>query len=476
MIYTPRPYQQRMTQTIIERNALLAARPGLGKTAATADAIDQLVFDRLEMQRVLIVAPKTVAEDTWPNELRKWDRFNRLTYRYWAAEDFGYAMEERIVEGVRVGSKLRPADATSLRDKVLADSAIIHLVSRDNFYNLVLALGKAWCYDMLVLDESDGFSDLESSRYRAAVAVQPYTTRTVLLNGTPMGNKLEKLWAQMCLVDGGAALGSELTQFRMRWMKPDKMDRKKGKVFQWAPEEGALEYIIERCRGKIVAMREEDWLVLPEFVQRTVLVDIPMAPYRKMARELLLEIDADSEAFAANAGVLYNKLAQIACGIVFDTERDAHELHRVKLDALAEIAEEHQEPLLIWTSFQPDIARIKKLFPGAEVANQVTDLERKWNAGKIQRLIAHPASLAYGKNLQDCPGSGMCWFGITSNAVFWNQGIKRLHRGGRKEPVVNYSIVARGTVEEQMIKMRTARGALEEDLMVALAYTREQLR
>lgn len=473
--YTPRPYQTRMHQAILDNDVLLAARPGLGKTAASLAAIDSLVFDRCEISRVLVVAPKIVASDTWPNEIRKWAQFRRLTYRFWAADDFDYARQIREIAGVTVGAKLRPADAEALRAQVLSDPSVIHLVSRDNFYNLVLALGKTWPYDMLILDESGSFSDLESGRYRAALAVRPFVQRLVELNGTPIGNKLEKLWAQVCLLDGGKALGPDIGRFRMSYMEPDSVDRRRGKVFSWKVRDGALDAVIERCRGRIIALREEDWLDLPPMIHAPMVVDIPMGEYRRMARELMLELGSDAQALAVNAGVLYGKLAQIACGIVFDTEKEVHEIHRVKLEALAEIDEAHDGPLLIWTTFNPDIARIKKLFPDALEANKVKDLERRWNAGEIRRLIAHPSSLAYGANLQDCPGSAMCWFGITENAEFWNQGIKRLHRSGRLEPVTNYSIVARGTIEEAMIERRIERGAMEEDVMAALAYQRGML-
>jgi SNF2 family DNA or RNA helicase len=473
MKYIPRPYQGRMTRAAMLHNVLLAARPGLGKTAAILDAVDQMVFDRLEVRQVLIVGPKVVVESTWPNEIAKWSNFSRLTHRVWDAAEFGYEVQEELVEEIVISRKLRPGDAEALQAKVLADRSVIHLVSRDHFYNLVLALGKAWPYDVLVLDESYAFSDCEASRYRAVTAILPFTERVILANGTPVGNSLDKLWAQMCLVDGGDALGKDITMFRMKWMTPDKMDRSRGRVFSWKAEEGALPQIIERCRSKLVAMREEDWLTLPPLVTRPVPVDIPMVEYRRMARDLLLKM-GDSVALAANAGVLYNKLAQIACGIVFDSEREVHEIHRVKLDALAELAEERAGPVLVWTSFQPDIARIRKLFPKAHLASKTKDLERRWNAGELDVLIAHPETLAYGANLQDCPGSSMIWFGVTGNAVWWNQGIKRLHRSGRKEPVLNSVIVARGTVEDLMLESRVGREAVEEDLMLALAYTQEE--
>lgn len=471
LTYHGRQYQRRMTDTCIADDTLLAAPPGLGKTAAVAEALDALIFDYIAAQRVLVVAPKVVAQDTWPNELRKWANFKRLTFRYWAAEDFGFQVQKTEVAGVVTGQKMRPADREALRAAILADDSKIHLVSHDNFFHLAVALGKDhWCYDVLVIDESGGFAVQGSHRYEAAKAAALHVKRRILMNGTPVGNRLEKLWGQMCLVDGGKSLGDTLSGFRLRWMKPEKVDRRTRKVHSWMPEEGALDDIIGACRGRLVTMLEKDWLDLPPMVLKEVGVQIPMDQYRKMARELYLELAPDAAALAANAGVLYNKLAQIACGILFDTGAKWHEIHRVKLEALLEVVEEHDGPLLIWTSFAPDMERIKQVLPKAVRADQVKDLERRWNAGEIPYLLAHPKMLAYGANLQDCPGSGMCWFGVTGNAEFWNQGIKRLHRGGRKEPVVNYAIVARGTVEERMLAVRAERAALEEDVMEALAY------
>lgn len=467
-VYTPRPYQARMSEAARTHDVLLGADPGLGKTVSVLDALDRMVFDELTASRILVVAPRIVASDTWPNEIAKWAQFRRLTHRVWEAADFGFA--------VREDNRLRPADYDRLRAKVLSDPARIHLVSRDHIYNLTLVLGHAWPYDVLVLDESWNFADPSSSRWKAAAAVREHKApRMILMNGTIVGNRLEKLWAQMGLIDGGAALGETLAQFRMRYMQPDKMNPKEGKVYSWKALPGALEEIIERCRGQVLTMREEDWLTLPPLITREVGVQIPMAEYRQMERDLLLPFAHDREAIAVNAGVLYNKLAQIACGICFDTEREWHEIHREKLDALAEIAEGHGGPLLIWTSYQPDIQRIQALLPGAKVANKIKNLEQRWNAGEIPYLIAHPAMLAAGANLQDCPRAGMVWFGVTGNAEFWRQGVKRIHRSGRREPVVQYVILARGTVEETMQQIRGDREALEAQVSEALAYRLEEV-
>lgn len=457
-----RPYQERMRTLAAEQDTLIAAPPGLGKTAAILYAIHDQVYDRVAINRALWVAPKIVVSDTIPNEIEKWNL--DLPYKVWTAEEMGLY--------TRDDGKLRVRDPEGLKARLLADPAVLHAVSHDHYYRLVLTLGSDWPFDWVCLDESWAFSDMDSGRFRAHQAVQHHCSpRTVMLNGTPVGNGLEKLWGQMLLIDGGAALGTTLTGFRMQYLEPDKMNPREGRVYSWKARPGAVEAIVERCRGKLMTLLESDWLALPEFVQVPLYVDIPRAEYDEMERELLLELGDDREALAVNAGILYNKLAQLACGLCFDTETDWHEIHRVKIDKLLELREAHPGPLLIWTSFQPDIERICAAIPGAVRANKVKNLERRWNAGELHTVVAHPASLAAGANLQDAPGSAMCWFGITGNALHWNQGTKRLHRSGRREPVVCYSIVARGTVEERMLERRMGREAVEADVMSALAWS-----
>lgn len=470
MQYAGRPYQTLMTERILQCDVLLAAPPGLGKTAAILDALDQLFFDRFEASTAWIVAPKIVATDTWPNEIAKWSDFRRLSYHVWDARELGFYQRE--------DNRLRVQDPAALRARVREVGAQINLVSKDNFHPLALALGEAGMpCDVLVLDESWAFSDLESKRFLVAQAIRAkLKARLVLANGTPLGNSAEKLWAQMLLVDGGEALGTDLGTFRLRYMEPDKVNRRQGKVYSYRLQPGALDIIIERCRGKLVTLRESDWLSLPPLVTREVGVEIPMEPYRRMERDLLLPLADNLDAVAVNAGVLYNKLAQIACGLVFDEEGGWHELHQAKLEALAEIREGHPGPLLIWTTYQPDVARVKRLFPKATVANKFRgNLEQAWNRGDISELIAHPDSLAAGVNLQEAPDSGMFWFGQSANALHWNQGIKRLHRSGRRDPVMNYVCVARGTVEETMLQVRGERLAEEAHLIDALSITLEDL-
>lgn len=466
-----REYQQWMADAVMQRNVLLAPPPGLGKTLVVLHAVDRLLFDTLEIDRVLVVGPKIVVGETWPNELEKWG-FDRLRYRVWDAETFDFEVAERRFRGEVVGRKLRQRDPDAFRRRVLEAREPLHFVSRDNFYAFALAIGKDWPFDMIVIDESYAFSDGDSNRYKILQAVLPYTKRVVLLNGTPVGNGYEKLFWQMKLV-GADILDPTLTQFRMRWMDPDKVNPRQGKVFSWKPRPGAFEHIVASCEGALLTLRETDWLTLPERIDIDVPVTIPRADYEEMERVSLLELPEDQEAVAVNSGVLYNKLAQLAGGVVFDTEKGWHETHTAKLEALQEITEQHPGPLLIWTQFRPDVERIQKLLPGALHAPKVKNLERRWNAGEIRYLIAHPDSLGFGANLQDCPGAGMVWFAITANAAHTLQAVKRIWRSGRKEPVRNYRIYARDTVESDVMLGRLEeRVGWHNQLIEAMRYRR----
>lgn len=53
---------------------------GLGKSVITLTALWNLILDSFDLGRVLVVAPKRVAEDTWPKEIQKWDHLSGLSY------------------------------------------------------------------------------------------------------------------------------------------------------------------------------------------------------------------------------------------------------------------------------------------------------------------------------------------------------------------------------------------------------------
>ena len=185
--FHPHPYQQAGIEAILEKPGVaLWMEMGLGKTVVTLTAIDQLIYDRLEISRVLIVAPKKVAEATWQDEAKKWEHLQHL----------------------RISTVL---GTEKQRLTALDAPADIYIINRENVPWLVHTLGRGWNFDMVVLDEASSFKNHAAQRFKALKAVRPRIHKVVELTGTPRPNSLLDLWAQIYLLDQGERLGRYIT-------------------------------------------------------------------------------------------------------------------------------------------------------------------------------------------------------------------------------------------------------------------------
>ena len=410
MIYEPYPYQQYCAARIVADAAVgLFLDMGLGKTVITLDAINTLRYDRWAVQRVLIIAPKKVAEGTWTKEAQKWEHLRHL----------------RI--SAVLGSQQK-------RLRALATPADIYVINRDNVAWLVDYFKNAWPFDMVVLDESSSFKNSQSKRFKALKLVRSRINRLVELTGTPASNGLIDLWAQIYLLDGGARLGRTLGQYRERFFDPDK--RSRTQIFSYTPKDGSMEYIQQAIGDICVSMKAEDYLNLPDRMfddVPVVLDDKARKAYRQLERDLLLELD-EGQITAASAGVLTGKLLQLCNGAVYDSEKRPLAIHNCKVEAFLEVLEQlNGQHCLVFYNFQHDrdrlLAALEPLGLRVRVYQSAAD-EDAWNAGEIDVLLAHPASCAYGLNLQN-GGHHIVWFGLTWSLEQYEQANKRLHRQGQ---------------------------------------------
>lgn len=440
-------YQQRAVHFILERPAAaLFMEMGLGKTLVTLTALAEL-FDRCEIDRVLVIAPKRVAESTWPAEITKWNHTRHL----------GYA--------------LAVGDARARRAAVLAGKPIT-IINRENVPWLVEAFGKRWPFDAVVIDESSSFKDPSTARFKALRRVRGQIDRMVLLTGTPAPNSLLELWPQMWLLDRGEALGRTFTGFREAFFVSDYMG------YRWTPRPGAEAEIYRRIEPLALTLRQEDWLELPERVDNVIRVELParaQQQYREFEREYLLPVASGERISAANAAVLAGKLLQLANGAAYVDEGEGafEEIHAAKLDALEELAEDGA-PVLVAFQFRSDLARLRRRFPRARPLLGPRDIE-DWNAGRVPMLLAHPASAGHGLNLQ-AGGSRIVWFGLTWSLEQYQQFNARLHRQGQRRGVIVHHLVAGGTVDEDVIRALQAKEAGQNALLDALRLRAEALK
>lgn len=402
----------------------------VSKTIITLTAVQDLKFNRWAVQKVLIVAPKKVAEATWQNEAARWDHTKGLRFSLIAG-----TLQKRI----RAANT--PAD--------------VYVVSRDNIAWLVDYYRNDWPYDMVVLDESSSFKNHQSKRFKSLKLVRPRIRRLVELTGTPAPNGLADLWAQIYLLDEGARLGRTISSFREQYCSEDYAHP--GQQYRtFSIRDGAEQAIQAVISDICVSMKAEDYLQLPEFIRN----DIPVAlddkaqkAYDKLEREMLLEVD-ESTITAGSAAVLNGKLLQLCSGAVYDTEGRAAPVHDCKLDAFLEMVEQlNGEHALVFYWFQHErdriLASLQKSGLCVRVYRDAAD-EAAWNAGEVDILLAHPASCGYGLNLQH-GGHHVIWYSLPNwNLELYQQANKRLHRQGQQYPVIVHHLLVQGGIDEDM--------------------------
>lgn len=445
--YRPHNYQAYCRDRIIDTtNIALFLEMGLGKTAITLDAINRLKYDYLCVRKVLVIAPKKVAESTWEKEAAKWSDFVHLR--------FSSALGSRAD---RIAALNSPAD--------------IYLINRENTQWLVEYYKYKWPFDTVVIDESSGFKNHQAKRFKALKLVRTRINRMVLLTGTPSPKSLMDLWAQIYLLDGGQRLGKTITAYRDAYFVPDK--RNAQVIYSYAPKEGAEAAIYKRISDICISMRSEDYLELPELIYNDVpvMLDKKAAQtYKKLERDLLLEID-ETTITAGTAAALSNKLLQLCNGAVYDEDGNVIELHSCKIDALLETIEQlGGEHAIICYNFKHDKNRLLKALAKTGKRTAVYEgskQEQEWNSGGIDLLLVQPASCGYGLNLQ-AGGHHVIWFGLTWSLELYQQTNKRLHRQGQPYPVIVHHLIVKGGVDEDVISALHNKDKTQESLLNAL--------
>lgn len=429
--YKPHAYQKFATDFILQHPiSAVILFLGAGKTVITLTAIQQLMYDSFEVNKVLIVAPLRVAKVTWKDEITKWDHLQDLSY------------------AVAVGTEKERMDA-------LRQNADITIINRENLQWLIEKSRMPFDYDMVVLDELSSFKSWQSKRFRAFMKVRPRVTRVVGLTGTPAPNSLMDLFAEFKCLDMGERLGRFITQYRTGYFTPDKMNGQIVYSYKLLP--GAEEKIYDKISDITISMKALDHLKMPELLSERYPVymdDEETEQYESMKHDLILPYQDEDDITAANAAALSGKLCQMANGAVYSDNGDVVHIHDRKLDALEDLIEAAQGPILLCYWFKHDLARIIKRLDQLKVSySRISSEEsiRSWNEGNYQVGLIHPASAGHGLNLQQ-GGNVMVWFGLTWSLELYEQTIARIWRQGQQaSTVVVQHIVTAGTIDERIL-------------------------
>ena len=454
-------YQQHSITHILENTGCgLFLEMGLGKTVSTLTAIDQLINDRFEVNRVLVVAPLRVAEDVWTTEASKWDHLKHLRIS--------------VVLGTEKQRKL-----------ALLKKADIYVINRENAVWLVSHYGGAFPFDMLVIDELSSFKSPKAARFKALRMIRPKVNRVVGLTGTPAPNSLLDLWSQVYLLDQGARLGKTITEYRNKYFRvTDDSQYTQWKKYELVkPGDGRSDnYYENKIYDKVgdicISMKAEDYLELPERIDRDVVIRLhgdAYNQYQEFERKQILALSEADEITAINAAALTTKLLQFANGAVYDENKNYHIVHDEKLDRLEEIIDAaNGQPVLVFYSYQHDADRIRKKFASLKPVlmksaktGETGKIIKSWNDGNILLMVAHPASAGHGLNLQ-AGGNIIVWFGLPWSLELYQQANARLHRQGQTKPVIVHRLIASGTMDEDVLAALDSKAGGQEALMKAV--------
>lgn len=467
--WDPHEYQKRAVKFILERAcSLLLLSPGLGKTSIALAAIKILKKKKL-LNKVLVIAPLRVCHSVWPVEAEKWSDFKDL----------------KVV--VLHGPK---------KDELLKEEADIYVINFEGvkwlFGKFITKSGspsvskwKKMGFDTLIIDELSKMKNPRSIRFKTLKMFHHTFARRWGLTGSPASNGLMDLFGQLYIIDEGRSLGRYITQYRTKYFVPDYSG------FNWTIMDGAEEQIYERISPLSLRMSAEDYLDMPDRVENNIMVDLPkdaFEVYDALESILVAQIN-DKTITAGSAASASSKLRQIANGGCYLDQEESNALHIIpaqskkwenihsaKIDALQDLIDELQgQPLLVAYDFNHDLDRIRKTFGedvpyigGGVSTKRSKDLERKWNNGDLPYLFGHPQSISHGLNLQES-GHHVAWLSLTWDYELYDQFICRVYRqGNSSSSVFIHHIIARGTIDEQIMWALRSKGKGQNALFSAL--------
>lgn len=446
--FKPHGYQKRGIQWILDHPSCGLFLPmGAGKTATTLMALDELMNDRFEIERVLIIGPKRVIETTWPDEVQKWKQTREFRVS--------------VISGT-----------VRKRTEAVQANADIYLIGKENVVWLVDQVGRDWKWDMVVIDELSTFKNPQSKRFKALRSVIPAAKRFVGLTGTPTPKGLPDLWSQIYLMDRGERLGRTLGAFRSAYLKPGMMNGYT--VYSWNVQPGADKRIQAKIADICMSIDEKEYATLPDLQMIDWPVDLKgdLKKYKAFKREMVLELGDDDQVLASNAGALLGKLLQYTSGQIYTDDHETATLNNHKLEALTELMESaNHEPVLVFYWFKHEKDRIMKHLTSKGFTGRAMEGKddiKLWNEGRLDFLLLQPSSAGHGLNLQQ-GGHLAIWYSLPNwNLELYQQANARIYRQGQLNKVVIYHLLAKGTVDQDMLKALTSKEVTQRDLLEAL--------
>lgn len=410
-----------------------------GKTAATLTAISELL-NAVEVKKVLIIAPIHVAGTVWAEEAKKWDHLRHLTF-------------SKILGSPK--KRLAALDA----------DAQIYLINRESIVWLCALYKNKLPFDTIIVDELSTFKNHTSSRFRALSKAAPNVKRFYGLTGTPAARAIDNLWSQLKLIDNGERLGRTITAFRSAWCVEGYKINTVVSTYEVPKHKHSS--LLGKINDIVLSIGSEDGLNLPDIQYIIAWVNLysSLQIYDNLQKNKIVEVEGKT-IIALNSAERNIKLLQGANGFFYSENKEVVAIHDHKLKKLRELIDGlNGSPVLIAYNYIADLDRIKDILQDYNPRSIDTDQDiNDWNCGRIKVLIAHPASVGHGLNLQ-FGGNTIIWFGLTFDLELYEQFNKRIHRRGQSNTVQIYQILAEDTIDLKVYERLKSKAALQNKVL-----------
>jgi hypothetical protein len=432
---------------------LIAAAPGAGKTVTTLTAAaDGLASGKF--RRILLVAPRLILDTVWPVEAALWEHTAHLTF----------SMAHQCSGARRAGIWFN-------------DPARIVTCTTDTFPSFVeeCVRRKSVPVDCIIWDESQALKNPGSARTRAALVAAKIVPHVILCSGTPSPNGVIDCWSPGKLTQPAAPFwGDNFHAWRNRHFV------KRG-PFAWTPKAGATDHITKELAKAALSIKLEDAVDVPE----AVFAEHPFehdSATRRLIGEFLAEgsVIIPDQPFGTgdtkDAGGFLMRLQQLTNGFAYTP--DTQIISMARAEALREIVENAEGPVLAAIRFKADPVMIKRLIPKAVVYSGDTPLEERrkiierWNADGIPLLLGAPASMGHGLNLQHGSARTIVWYSGSFSYEQFGQFNARLVRNGQCHVVSIISLISTVGIDRAIQSVIIRKETGEAALMAALGINR----
>lgn len=418
---------------------------GLGKTVISLMVLEHLkIFGGFEP--TIVLAPKHVANSTWPDEIEEWE--------------FDFHFE------VMTGNARKRAKTLQTMPEML--------ITNYEQIPWLMARPESKRYRILILDEISKMKSTKSNRWRSLAKKKTLSRfdRRIGLTGMPVPNHLIDLFGIMKIIDGGESFplkGIFISKYFRNVSKNDNYP-----IYRINP--GAEKKIHKRIAPRVLAFKAEDYTDLPPYRFKTIKLQLPDEAkdlYETLQHDFFLKI-GDEIIDVETAAVLSMKLRQLLSGFLYN-EDSTVQINKERLGACKDFVDDLEgEPVIIGYQYQESLARLKKAFPKAPIIGKgskpayVRRIIKEWNAGKHPVLLIHPKSGGHGLNLQH-GGHHILWYEITWSLDDYYQLLARLRRHGQKSRFISVShLLFENTIDMTMLKSLTDKKGTQDRLYKAI--------